>query len=52
MTLFRKLDESEEVSFRAWARENYEPFDKIDGTWHWVTQDECVKMNREVGAED
>lgn len=34
---------------RAWARENYKPFDPITGVWHPVVQAECVRMNIEAG---
>jgi hypothetical protein len=44
---FKQLDSEEERSFRQWARDNYKPFTKIDGIWHPVSQDECVKMNVE-----
>jgi hypothetical protein len=48
MKLFRDLSESEEAEFRAWARANYIAFQKIDGVWHPVVQDECVKINAEA----
>ena len=49
MTLFKHLTAAEEQSFRNWARANYRPFEPINGVWHPVTQDECVKMNAETG---
>ena len=49
MKLFRSLTPEQETEFRQWARENYEKFSPIDGVWHPVVQDECVKMNRETG---
>jgi len=48
MNLFRELTEQEEQTFRQWARENYEPYFEIKGIWHWVIQDECVKINKEA----
>jgi hypothetical protein len=48
MELFRKLTAREEETFRTWARENYVPYEEIDGLWHPVIQDECVRMNREA----
>jgi hypothetical protein len=47
--LFRELTEAEEMEFRLWARENYEPFTEIKGIWHPVVQDECRRMNEEAG---
>jgi hypothetical protein len=46
-TLFRQLTEEEEKEFRQWARDNYEPYSEIKGIWHWIVQDECVKINKE-----
>jgi hypothetical protein len=51
MGLFRKLEEHEESEYRKWARDYYIPFSPINGVWHPVTQDECVKMNRETGEK-
>jgi hypothetical protein len=45
MKLFTELTHEQEVIFRQWARDNYEPFADISGVWHPVVQDECVKMN-------
>ncbi|MHC4229460.1 MAG: hypothetical protein ACYSW0_18675 [Planctomycetota bacterium] len=47
---FRKLSIKEKRKFRAWARENYEPYTAIDGTWHPVIQAECVKVNDELAT--
>lgn len=44
---FRKLDAAEEAKFRKASRETYEPFSEINGLWHPVCQDECVKINTE-----
>ena len=44
---FRQLSSEEEQSFRQWARDNYKTGEKIDGIWHPVIQEECVKMNVE-----
>jgi hypothetical protein len=45
MKLFRELTPDEEKEFRQWARDNYVPFEPINGTWHPVVQDECVRLN-------
>jgi len=50
MKLFRDLSEQEEKEFRAWARTFYKPFTPIDGLWHAVVQDECVKINAEASS--
>lgn len=50
MKLFRDLNENEQAAFRKWARENYTPFEPINGVWHPVVQDECAKINAEKGA--
>ncbi len=46
--VFRYLSEEEEIIFRALARSKYEPFAPIEGIWHPVYQDECVRMNHEL----
>lgn len=46
LKFFIELSASEDAMFRHWAREHYVPFSLINGTWHWVTQDECVQINR------
>jgi len=45
--LFRELNSEEELQFRAWARENYEPHGTISETWHPIVQDECRIINQE-----
>lgn len=45
--LFRSLNEEEKKEFRAWARENHKPGDKIEVFWHPVVQDECAKIDEE-----
>ena len=47
--LFSHLTPEQERKFRQWARENYKPFDPIDGVWHPVVQDECVQINADTG---
>jgi hypothetical protein len=47
--LFRNLSRQEVQDFRAWARANYTPLEKIPGVWHPVIQSECVAMNQEAG---
>jgi len=49
MNLFNRLSPDREKEFRQWARENYEKYSPINGTWHPVVQDECVKINAESG---
>ena len=51
LSLFRELSAQERKEFKEWARENYTPYSPINGTWHWVIQMECVKMNREYNLE-
>ena len=50
MLLFRRLDKEEEIEFRQWAKENYQPLSEINGAWHPVVQDECRKMDEERGS--
>jgi hypothetical protein len=42
-----KLTPEKETEYRQWARDNYKPGQPINGTWHPVKQDECVKINFE-----
>ena len=51
MRLHKDLNEKEAESFRRWARDNYKRLEPIDGTWHPVTQAECVKMNGEAALD-
>jgi hypothetical protein len=46
--LFKTLNPQEEIEFRQWARENYKPYSEIKGFWHYVVQDECVKINKKT----
>ena len=46
--IYRYLTDDEEVQFRAHARTNYKPFTPIEGVWHPVYQDECVRINHEL----
>ena len=46
--MFRVLNEQEVEDFKAWARENYEPYDVINGIWHPVVQAECVAINEKA----
>ena len=48
--LFKQLTDAEMLSYRQWARDNYKPFDDINGVWHPVVQAECVRMNTQVGG--
>lgn len=45
--LFRELTFEEEIQFRAWARENYEPHSYISELLHPIVQDECKIINQE-----
>ena len=47
-SFFRKLNEQEVEEFKAWARSNFHPGDKIQDTWHPVVRAECHKMEEEV----
>jgi tRNA uridine 5-carbamoylmethylation protein Kti12 len=49
MSLFKHLSDEEQRAYREWARENYRIYSPIQGIWHPVVQDECVKMNAETG---
>jgi hypothetical protein len=51
MKLFKELTPEEEFAYREWARMNYTAFDPIKGVWHWVVQDECVKINKETDID-
>jgi len=48
MKLFKELTAAEEADYRKWAQENYNPFEPINGVWHPVVQDECVRINKEA----
>ena len=45
MKIFSPLTEEAEVEFRAWAHKFYPPLTDINGVWHPVMQDECVRIN-------
>ena len=45
--LWKDLSDKEEAEFREWARKNYKPLSHIQGVWHWIIQEECVKINKE-----
>jgi len=46
-SFFKTLDSAEEAEFRAWARENFIPGQKISPVWHPVVRDECRIMTEE-----
>jgi hypothetical protein len=46
--LFKKLSPKKEAEFRAWARKNHHPGDKIDPLWHPIVKDECEKIDLEA----
>ena len=52
MKLFKELTKEEATPFREWARINYKPFSKINGTWHKLIQEECVKINADAQVEE
>jgi hypothetical protein len=45
--LFRELTPEQEKAFRLYSRKTYKPGSPIEGIWHPVCQDECVKINVE-----
>ena len=47
MTFFHELSPEQEVEYRQWARDNYEPLSPIEGIWHPIVQEECTKINKE-----
>lgn len=48
MNLYRELTEQEEVEFRQWARDNFNPLtDTVDSLWHPIVRDECNKIINE-----
>jgi alpha-ketoglutarate-dependent taurine dioxygenase len=46
--MFNLLNEVEDHSYRAFARENYEPLTPIPEIWHPVVRDECRIINEEA----
>ena len=46
LRIWRDLTPEEEKYFREWARNNYKRFEDINGTWHYIVQEECVKINK------
>lgn len=48
--MFRELSDGDKERFREWARNNYTPFTEVDSLWHPVVQEECERINEEVGA--
>ena len=52
MNLFKILSNEEQKEYRKWARENYKVTEPIKGLWHPIVQDECVKMNEEIGMTE
>jgi hypothetical protein len=48
--IFRKLTEEQAKVYRSWARQKYTLFTPIDGCWHPIVQEECVKMNTEAAT--
>ena len=48
MNLFKTLTPEEEVEYRTWARETYDPTTEINQLWHPVTREECKQMQIEM----
>ena len=49
MNLWRDLSPEEIAEFKQWARENYIPFEPINGIYHPIIQKECALINEEAG---
>ena len=49
-TVLAELDFIEELRLRRWARENYVPQPKRDGTWHPIIHDEMGRKDRDLRA--
>ena len=46
--MHRKLNEKEEIEFKDWARQNYNPIrDDINYLWHPVIIAECMEIDKE-----
>jgi hypothetical protein len=45
-----EIDFIEELRLRRWARENYVPQPKRDGTWHPIIHDEMRRKDRDLPA--
>jgi len=43
-----EIDFIEELKLRRWARENYVPQPKRDGTWHPIIHDEMGRKDRDL----
>ena len=43
-----EIDFIEELKLRRWARENYVPQPKRDGTWHPIIHDEMGRKDRDM----
>ena len=43
-----EIDFIEELRMRRWARENYVPQPKRDGTWHPIIHDEMGRKDRDL----
>jgi hypothetical protein len=47
--LDRSLSDEEEVRFKQWARDNFQPGDLINMLWHPVVRQECIQILLENG---
>ena len=47
-SFFKTLTKEEEIPFRQWARENYNPGNEVKSIWHPSVRDECLRMNQEA----
>jgi hypothetical protein len=45
-----EIDFIEELKLRRWARENYVPQPKRDGSWHPIIHDEMGRKDRDLRA--
>jgi hypothetical protein len=52
MSVMAELDFIEELRLRRWARENYVPRGRRQGSWHPVVHEEMERKDRETGSPD
>jgi hypothetical protein len=46
-SFFKTLTPEQEIEFRQWARDNYDPIILPDPVWHPVIRDEMAKIKLE-----
>lgn len=49
--LFRQLTDEEELTFRLWARDNWQHGMNVSELWHPIVRDEIDKMEAEYQAQ-